>query len=371
MLAAFYLFLLMAGAIQGIVMGILLWRAKTSPQWKSNRFLAIMLFFFAYRLIVETLHGMGQGGVNQWIYHILLEYNWIYGCLIFFYVRSLLQPKWHLNRKDWIHFLPVSIEFLFSNFIKAQNFFWDGTAESLTWVGYHGYSLWMHTPFQFVVSIGLILYYVVRSWRLFNDMNANSNFKIKTNAHLRILWTLRIYAIFSTMALVFAFVDFIFFDYAFNPFHQYPTFISLAMVTYWLGLQGIWFRNDLILEKIKPTKKINHQLQALILQLESIMQTEKPYLNPNLNVASLAQIINTKPYLLTKALNTQLSKKFNDYINEYRVQEVIQRINDQQYEHQTLLAIGYDAGFNSKASFNRIVKKITGKSPSELKKTIH
>jgi len=66
MLQTFYLFLLMAGAIQGIVMGILLWNNKKSPQIEANRFLAAILFFFSYRLIVETLYGLGfQNGILQ------------------------------------------------------------------------------------------------------------------------------------------------------------------------------------------------------------------------------------------------------------------------------------------------------------------
>ena len=358
----------MAGAIQGIVMGILLWNNEKSPQFEANRFLAAILFFFSYLLMVETLYGLGQGGVNQWLYHILLEYNWIYGALIFFYVRKLLVPKWKLTRKDWIHFLPVGIEFLFSNFIKTQNFYWDGTRESLSWAGYYGYSLWMHTPFQMVVAIILLLFYAYKSFQLLEKTKHQETIIYNKNTIQRIRWTIISYLVFSSLALAAVSIDYLFFNYAFNPFHQYPTFIGLTLMTYWLGVQGIWYRNETVIEKTKKIAKGDKAMQAIVQKLEIVMKSEKLYLNPNLNVATLAKTINTKPYLLTKALNSQLSQKFNDYVNEFRVQEVIERINDEQYSNQTLLAIGYDSGFNSKASFNRIVKKITGKSPKELKK---
>ena len=121
---------------------------KSSPQWNANRFLAVILFFFSYRLLAETLFGLNIGGVNHWMYHVLLEYNWIYGCLIYFYITALINSKFELQRKHWIHFLPVILEFIWSNFIKSQNFFWDGTRESLTWLGYWGYAFWVHTPFS-------------------------------------------------------------------------------------------------------------------------------------------------------------------------------------------------------------------------------
>ena len=70
---------------------------------------------------------------------------------------------------------------------------------------------------------------------------------------------------------------------------------------------------------------------------------------------------------LEKEKQEFLEKNFYTLINEYRVQEVIRRMNDKQYQMYTLLAIALDAGFNSKSAFNRIFKQITGKTPSEYK----
>jgi AraC-like DNA-binding protein len=282
-------------------------------------------------------------------------------------VISLIQPKFKLQRKHWIHFLPVGVEFIWSNFIKSQNFFWDGTRESLSWLGYYGYMVWMHTPIQIIIAIGLVLYYTISLRRKLLNNQFQTSTPLKSNAQKRLLWTLNAYIGFSILAIISSSVDYFFFDYAFNPFFRYPTFIGMALLTYWLGIQGIWYRNENIFEKAPKKVQNAKELQQIITQLEQVMQTEKPYLNPELNVAALAKIIDTKPYLLTKALNHQLQKKFSDYINEYRVDEVKKRINSSEFEHLTLLAIAYDSGFNSKASFNRIVKKITGQSPSKLK----
>ncbi len=53
-------------------------------------------------------------------------------------------------------------------------------------------------------------------------------------------------------------------------------------------------------------------------------------------------------------------------MNEYRVNEFIERIQLPENKHLTLLGIAFDAGFNSKATFNRAFKKFTGKSPKEF-----
>jgi AraC-like DNA-binding protein len=55
-------------------------------------------------------------------------------------------------------------------------------------------------------------------------------------------------------------------------------------------------------------------------------------------------------------------------IQEYRIQEAIQRIKLN--EDKNLLTIGFEVGFQSKSAFNTAFKKITGKTPMELKKSL-
>nr|WP_246615810.1 helix-turn-helix transcriptional regulator [Aquimarina litoralis] len=97
------------------------------------------------------------------------------------------------------------------------------------------------------------------------------------------------------------------------------------------------------------------------------MLEEQLFKDPELTLASLSKQLDVKPYLVTKCLNTIYQKKFNDYINELRIEEVKRLLNDPKNDNFTLLALAYEAGFNSKASFNRAVKKITGNPPSALK----
>ena len=94
-----YVILLMIGAIQGIVLGSMLFFQKNSNR-RANRILAILLFFMAYRLLVESGISYGIGSVHHWSYHLLFEYNWIYGTLIFFYVKSIVFMVFYIKKKD-------------------------------------------------------------------------------------------------------------------------------------------------------------------------------------------------------------------------------------------------------------------------------
>ncbi len=359
--------LLAIGAIQGLIYGGILWRTRTIHR-TANRFLATILFFFSYRLIVEILHLFGLGIYDTW-YHILLEFNWIYGALIYFFVLSYVSPKFKLSTKHWIHFLPVIIEVIWSFFIKSQNFYWDGTRESLSWLGYWGYIIWMHYPTMYLVSGGLILFYSYKAWKLLKNPPEAHGYQL-IQKHLQ--WIERVLislAIFSLLFTLITLIDSLFFDYAFN-FFGYPIFIIMAIITYWLGLEGFSRRNTVAFKEVDiPSEKEMAQLNLIAKKLRSKMEEDQLYKNPEITVALLSEAIETKPYLVTKSLTTVFNKKFSDYINELRFEELKRLIALPENEKFTLLSLAFEAGFNSKASFNRTVSKLTGKSPKHLKST--
>ncbi len=61
---------------------------------------------------------------------------------------------------------------------------------------------------------------------------------------------------------------------------------------------------------------------ALSEKLKSFMQTEKPYLNMDLNLKDLASALDTYPHYITQVLNTIFNQNFYDFINNYRIEEV-------------------------------------------------
>ena len=100
-------------------------------------------------------------------------------------------------------------------------------------------------------------------------------------------------------------------------------------------------------------------------RLERLMKEEKPYLDSELTLYKLAEKLQIPPYQISQLINQYGGANFFTYINQYRVKEVQARIQAKAHIKQTLLAIALDCGFNSKASFNRVFKKITGKTPRQ------
>ena len=357
-----YGIILALATVQGVVLGALLF-AYRRHNVRSNRILSCLLWLLAYILLAETLRVFGYVNVDSALYYIFLEPDWAIGPLLFLFVRSQVHTEFGWQKRLFWYFIPVLIQVSFSAFIKAQNLFWDGTRDSLTWLGYHGYRLWMHTPFLLILSSLLVLFFARKSVALLENSDSDRWSIIPSEAS-RLKKILYLYSGFAGIVILVSLIDYLFFDYAFNPFYVYPVFLGLAILTYWMALDGVLNR-DRRLTRRKPTRDV--ELERLAQRLVSHLRNEKPFLDPALNAQKLAAQLAEKPYRISRALNQVHKQSVVQFINAHRVEEFQRRVHDPAFKHLTLLAIALDCGFNSKASANRIIKQITGKSPKEIR----
>jgi len=107
--------------------------------------------------------------------------------------------------------------------------------------------------------------------------------------------------------------------------------------------------------------------EEAVQRLNYYLQVEKVYRNSRLSLDSLAERLSLQPYQLSGLINGRMGRTFSDLVADYRVSEVKKRLADPD-EKSNILAIAFDAGFGTKAAFNRIFKDRTGLTPSEFKK---
>lgn len=105
--------------------------------------------------------------------------------------------------------------------------------------------------------------------------------------------------------------------------------------------------------------------------LHQLIKSEKPFLTPGLTLTNLAKQLNVHPNTLSQVINSKEQKNFFDYINTLRVEEFKARVIKSENQKYTLLFLAHECGFNSKTSFNRNFKNITGQSPTEYLKNNH
>lgn len=363
--------LLAIGSIQGLIYGFILLKS-TKFNKLANRILAIILLLLSYRLTIQIMRLFGLGYYDSW-YYIMIDISWVYGALIYLYTRAQTQSNYKFSRKDLIHFLPVIIQIICSVFVRLQNLYWDGTKESLSWLGYYGYVIWMNNSTIYIVASILIIVYAFKSQKLLNSVDEKIQIDIT-----KLAWIKRIiksFLVYFSLVLLVLLVDLVIYKsindgsyFYFTRFYYYPFFVGIAIITYWIGLEGFSRRNDpeLTMKTIINPEDLE-RLKKISRKLENAMEIDKLYKDQELSLNSVAEQVNIKPYLISKSLSEIHNKRFNDFVNEYRVRELQSLLQNSNNSKYTLLSLAMDAGFNSKSSFNRAVKKQLGISPSELK----
>jgi len=164
----------------------------------------------------------------------------------------------------------------------------------------------------------------------------------------------------STIALVIFIIGY--FNLRYPLFYQYPMNESETN-----GISSESFENKKIQEKNIPNLLTPDysQKKKMILQY---MKEEKPYLNSNLTINELSQNLAMHYKTLSKLLNKEFGCTFYDFINNYRVNEVKEKLKDASNATMTIISVAYECGFNSKSSFNTLFKKTTGKTPRDYRK---
>jgi len=103
----------------------------------------------------------------------------------------------------------------------------------------------------------------------------------------------------------------------------------------------------------------------LKVQLKSIMDREKPFLDPDLHLDDLARMLNISRHLTSQLINEYFDHNFHEFINQYRIEEAKTLLqSDKDY---SVGQIALKSGFNNRISFYRAFKKREGRAPTEFK----
>ncbi len=149
----------------------------------------------------------------------------------------------------------------------------------------------------------------------------------------------------------------------------YPFYLAVTVMLIWIAATA-YLRPEVSIP-ISPPAFLKPPLPAEMKQkgvwLKNAVKTKLYYQDPELSLTSLAEKLELTTHELSRIINTVLKKSFNDFINEFRVAEAARKMQDPAYDHITLLGVAFESGFNSRTTFHRIFKQMTGKSPAEYK----
>ncbi|GAB5555753.1 MAG: hypothetical protein Sapg2KO_53440 [Saprospiraceae bacterium] len=364
-------FILMTGIVITVLILLSLFNSKDRDHSKF-----ILTVFFTFTLLVNlsayaSLHGMRLIYILTFVFDFSIV--WLIGPLLLIYIRSLFEEKRGLINY-LVHFIPVFILILFIGIPLVISFLVDSF--QLAYLDY----LDKNQAAIIVIRDLYCLFYLGFAWSLFKAYQEKAKHIYATLSENDFGWIKR---------LLFLCLTFITADLLFNllelfqvplPFHSgFVIMCFIIVVTIYLGYYGIKQSSillpDFLSLNVKNQKASDSftftpdkKMETLKLKFVQQMQSEKYFKEEDLNLHKLASYFDLTDKQLSLLLNQYIGMSFYDYINLLRVEEVKKKLVGPEYDQFTILALAYDSGFNSKATFNRIFKKETGLTPSNYRK---
>lgn len=349
------------GAFQGLLIGLFLFFSKKHTQ-PNQYFLGAFMLILAYNGL-ETFNWSAKWN-HPFFYNF--SYILIFGLApsLYFYIKSFGETVSFSH--SYKHYLPVLLQFLIRLGLAIGLLYYPHNDPSYR--VFFQLQLW-HEDLSEPLSILLALYYFWMSWKAYRNMSQIPENEAIILAETKPwLKTFMIAMLFFGAMWVLSYIG-NFFIRVSNFSLYYPTEVLLVILMYWIGFTG-YHRTKIITQS--PEKQplalndfsiteIEHYAQLL----SETMKTEKLYLNPELTVGQVANHLGLNQKLVSAVLNQHLKKGFNEFVNEYRVEEVKKRLALPQYQHLTIAGIALESGFNSQATFQRTFKKIAQLSPTE------
>lgn len=360
----FFTVLVLLGILQGLILIFFLARIKNKNR-AANRFL---LTFIA--LIVGTM--IGRVLRDTKLFHALPNFLalpdaiiFLYGPILYFYFKKLFtdfvlkKSNFFLHAIPAVLFLISEIPLLFDK-SDAIRVFWE-----------------KHTTIRFIVIEGGAILnnsiYLILSLLLLNKYKKTSNHNFSYKQYPSYLLTILVLIGFCLLAWLFSYASWVTGNYNLLSVYGYRfVWITLVFLTYSLAYfamsQPELFKMQVSEKKEKNMVLEDVELKNLKIALEELMKKGKPFLQPKLSLRDLSSLLDVNTNILSNVINVGYGQNFNDFINGYRVNEFVKLVNEQKHKDLTILAMAFDAGFNSKTTFNTAFKKRMNQTPNQFLK---
>ena len=227
-------------------------------------------------------------------------------------------------------------------------------------------------------------YYVILQWRLlFQYKKSNKQIEVQNQLDIVIKWI----KIFNASSSLFVIGYFILITLALNVPNLFYTStgmiipglclsISFFVISSYLlinpyvlsGLPFIKYKeieSDLLENGRSEVLFIETDYSNEIKLIDDYFIQKQSFLKQGLTLAIVAVELNIPVRELSYIINNYYTTRFNDFVNKYRVDYILQKVGKSYLDIYTLESLSKEAGFTHKSSFYRAFKRIHNVSISE------
>jgi len=352
--------------IQGFVFGAV-WLFTKKYRARSTYFLVALIAIYSLNNLQYYLLDTGIISFANFYTYLYVCYSFLMPPLFLFYGLSIIEPKLRISNGRKLLFLPFIVSFLLASAFKIDVIFLGATPE---YTPFLGNLVFRSELLAILFSIIVVTYLIIK----INGFVKKQQFSIQ-KIQPQLQW-FKVILLFQLFAIIVWGSSEVAFANESENFYFYPVWIIIAIIIYWMGHVGIYKYG--VHEERKKIRKISHARNhsiseakpktAHISDLEQFIIQESNFLNPSLSLELVATKMNLSKGYLSKLINTELGMSFSEYLSQLRVEEAKKHLANPAFANYTLVAIGLEAGFNSKSAFNATFKKYTGLTPSEFKR---
>ena len=361
--------IILAGVIQGLLFGAIVFMSKKYKN-RSVYILTTIIVIYSLSNLQFYLQDVGMISYSELLRYFYMPWGNLVPVLFYFYVVSYLNSnnEYKFSAKSYALLIPFTVSFILAFIYKI------GKASEIdsNWV--ESLKLYLEGYDELIAALFHIMIFIILIVKVNQYKKGENDFSL-TTMKLHVNWIRNTFIAMLFVALIWIILTIMYMQHP-GEIYFYPLWIVMAILIYWFGHIGIYtygileqrkqIRKKQLLKKKVGTKDTTKNI--IIERLKRFLEDEKRFLDASLTLEKTAEALELSQGHLSKTINTELGISFKDYINALRVDEAKSYLTDDDFSNYTLVAIGLEAGFNSKSAFNASFKKITGETPSQFKK---
>lgn len=328
---------------------------------KSNRYLGI---YFISQILVLSCFILNQLPIL--LYSFLISVQFVWGGLFYLFICSLLDSKFQFRLKCLWILVPMFIAYFILIFSLDPQL---SNQMNIRYPLIYQYRFQALMAFSNILIVGYNVAAILRYTKYRADVKINPQ---QANNIPGIWINISLWGFVVSCALVQVGnqLDNAIPDKGFS----WKVIGNVAFLIYFCVLFYVAIVSRSLTEKFQSREKYKKssisklEAQHMISQLDHLMDTQKPYVNSSLKLKDLSGMLEVSERNLSQVINEHMQQNFSDYINSYRVKYAMNLLTDPLLKEKTILWVLFEAGFNSKSSFNTIFKKVVGCTPAEYRK---
>lgn len=370
------------GVIDGLILSFF-FIFKPSQNIKANRYQGLLLLSLSLSIFEQFLNLSGLIVRVLPVTNSTEPLNLVIGPFLFLYVKSSIsQPA---SKRDWMHFIPailylcyLTFDLIQPNDVKYNSYIYSFHPD---WPALNVKMLISNDPLglknylNLVTGIQLIIYTALSFWFLVRKVNQAGDSIFSTNDEIirklrnmifHILIIVLIFIIVKTnfqgdtrdyfMGL---YVSFLAIRTSFRVMNDSSYFDSSATFM------------DISIGKYLKSSLTEKRKAEILDNITSELEKNRYFSNNLASLSELAKKIGESPHHVSQVINEKLSQSFFELLAFYRVEEAKRILSDKKNDKLTIEEVSEMVGYNSKTSFNNAFKKLSGKTPSEFRKSIN